>query len=160
MQKFENEWDLLKISCLDNTNYLLEKVNFIRLYRKKCTTERSQNELLALFREEITRDINDVNKTWTKKVRSTSEGHFRDIEVYLQKRRTSNEINTTELPDPMPNNTDNTNNSKNLESNVHLPCKEKIQPMALNLSKFQFHMSDFHVKDQNSACQQKEAIQI
>ena len=44
-----------------------------------------QNELLALFREEITRDINDVNKTWTKKVKSTSEGHFRDREVIYKK---------------------------------------------------------------------------
>ena len=60
----------------------------------------AKNELFALFREEITTDIKDVNKTCTKKIKSTSEAHLRDKEAYLRKRRTSNEINITESPEP------------------------------------------------------------
>ena len=58
--------------------------------------EEAKNELSALFRKNISRDINDVNKTWGKKIKSTSEAHLRNKEENLQKRRTSNEINTAE----------------------------------------------------------------
>ena len=50
----------------------------------------------ALFREEITRDINDLNKTWPEKIKSLTGAHLRDKETYLRKRRTSNKITTTE----------------------------------------------------------------
>ena len=99
--KFPNKCELLKISRENSTNYLFEKDNFVTDFIEKTVRlEEAKNELLALFREEITRDINDVNRTWTKKVKITSEASLRDKEAYLQKIRTSNEINTIESPEP------------------------------------------------------------
>ena len=77
LQRFQDECELLKIRREDCTNYLFEKDNFITDFTEKTVPhEEGKNELLALFREEITRDINDVNKTWTKKnqkyIRSSS----------------------------------------------------------------------------------------
>ena len=102
MHKFQNECELLKIRREDYTNYLFEKDNFIRDFIENTVPqEEAKNELLALFQEEITRDINDVKKSWTKKVKSTSEAHLRDKETYLRNRRILNQINTTELPEPL-----------------------------------------------------------
>ena len=41
-----------------------------------------------------------LTKHGLKKIKSISEAHLRDEEAYLRKRRTSNEINTTESPEP------------------------------------------------------------
>ena len=100
--KFQNECELLKIRREDYTSYLFEKDNFIRDFiENTAPQEEAKNELLALFQEEITRDINGVKKSWTKKVKSTSEAHLRDKETYLRNRRILNQINTTELPEPL-----------------------------------------------------------
>ena len=59
LQKFQNECELLKITNDDYTNYFFEKDHFIRGFTKKTVPrEKAKNELLVLFREEITRDIN------------------------------------------------------------------------------------------------------
>ena len=82
LQKFQNECELLKIRCEDYTNYLYEKDNFITDFTENTVPQKeAKNELLALFWEETTRDINDVKKIWTKKIKSTSEAHLRDKET-------------------------------------------------------------------------------
>ena len=59
LQKFQNECELLKITNDDYTNYFFEKDHFIGGFTKKTVPrEKAKNELLVLFREEITRDIN------------------------------------------------------------------------------------------------------
>ena len=68
---------------------------------------------MALLREKITRDINDVNKTWTKKIKSMSEAYLRDKEGYLPKRRTSNGINTTQWTQQRASQTNVTENNAN-----------------------------------------------
>ena len=81
LQKFQNECELLKIRCEDYTNYLYEKDNFITDFTENTVPQKeAKNELLALFWEETTRDINDVKKIWTKKI-SISEAHLRDKET-------------------------------------------------------------------------------
>ena len=37
-----------------------------------------QSELITLFKEEINGDIEDVNKCWEKKIKSTVEAHKKD----------------------------------------------------------------------------------
>ena len=60
LQKFQNECELLKMRWENYTNYLFEKDNLITdLIEKTVPHEEAKNELLALFREEITRNIND-----------------------------------------------------------------------------------------------------
>ena len=67
-QKFQHECKLQITRRNDYTNYLFKKDNFITDFIKKIVLqEEAKNELLALFCDEITRDINGVNKTWTKK---------------------------------------------------------------------------------------------
>ena len=97
LQKFQNKCELLKIRREDYANYLLKKDHFITDFIENTVPqEEAKNELLALFWEEIVRDIIDVKKT----LKSTSEAHLRDKESYLRKRRISNRINSTELPEP------------------------------------------------------------
>ena len=63
LQKFQNKCELLKIRREDYANYLLKKAHFITEFIENTVPqEEAKNELLALFREEIVRDIIDVKK--------------------------------------------------------------------------------------------------
>ena len=98
-QKFKNKCKLQKIRRNDYTNYLFEKCNFITDFIKKIVKqEEVKNELLALFRDEKTRDINGVNKTWTKKVKTLSEAALRDQEKSIPQIRLNNLLHYNSSP--------------------------------------------------------------
>ena len=84
LQKFQNERELLKIRREDYTNYLREKDNFLTDFIENTVPqEEAKTELLALFREEITRDINDVKKTWTKKIKKVHQKLILEIKKHI-----------------------------------------------------------------------------